>query len=78
MEDWKSLNRGKCFITDLGMEQEKEVDGQAVTVGRYAVWSPIKNADNHCIVEVGENCEQLKKKYNIGDAMVYHLLKKEA
>lgn len=77
MEDWATRNKGKCFITDLGSDQTKEVDGRPVTMGRYAVWSPIADADNHRIIEVGTDCGQLQKKYNINTAMIYHLQKKE-
>lgn len=78
MEDWSALNKGKCFITDLGSEQTKEVDGKIVTLGRYAIWSPIANTDNHCIVEISSDCGQLQKKYNVSDTMIYHLQIKEA
>lgn len=77
MEDWATRNKGKRFITDLGNEQTKEVDGKLVTMGRYAVWSPIEGADNHCIVEVGTDCGELQKKYGINAAMIYYLQKKE-
>lgn len=77
MEEWTERNKGKCFITDLGSEQKKEVDGNIVTIGQYAVWSPIANADNHCIVEVGCDCKQLQEKYHISDTMVYSLAKEE-
>lgn len=78
MEDWIRINKSKCFITDLGAEQTREVDGKTVIVGRYAVWSPIANAENHRIVEVGSDREKLKQKYNIKDSMIYCLKKKEA
>lgn len=78
MEDWSELNQGKCFITDLGSEQTKEVDGEMVTLGRYAIWSPIANTKNHCIVEISSDCAKLQKKYNVSDTMIYYLQKKEA
>lgn len=77
MEDWAMRNKGKCFITDLGSEQTKEIGGRSVTMGRYAVWSPIAGADNHRIVEVGTDCAKLQQKYNIDNAMIYHLQQKE-
>lgn len=77
MEEWTRLNKSKCFITDLGAEQTREVDDKTVVVGRYAVWSPIANAENHRIVEVGSDCEMLKQKYNIKDSMIYRLKKGE-
>ncbi|MCL2626230.1 MAG: hypothetical protein FWD46_05390 [Cystobacterineae bacterium] len=63
--DWKSEFSGKFFITDLGESQEASVGGQTVVLGRYAVWAPMKNADRHQVVEVGNELEALAKKYGL-------------
>lgn len=76
MEDWASMNEGVCFITDLGSERTKEVDGSPTVIGRYAVWSPT-NGKSHQIVEVGSDCVQLRSKYHIPDSKVYRLQTKE-
>ena len=53
MEQWEAMMGGKTFITDLGEERHAEINGVDTVVGRYAVWSPIRNASRHQIVEVG-------------------------
>lgn len=76
MEDWISMNKGVCFITDLGAESMKEVEGKPTLIGRYAVWSPT-NGSGHRIVEVGSDRGQLQLKYYISDSRVYRLQTKE-
>ncbi|MFR2156836.1 MAG: hypothetical protein ACLS43_06795 [Evtepia gabavorous] len=56
MEQWEAMMGGKTFITDLGEERHAEINGVDTVVGRYAVWSPIRNASRHQIVEVGCDC----------------------
>lgn len=56
MEQWEAMMGGKTFITDLGEERHAEINGVDTVVGRYAVWSPIRNASRHQIVEVGAIC----------------------
>lgn len=65
MSEWNELFSGKVFISDLGAPSETEIDGKSVTVGRYAVWSPVSNCDRHQVIEVGDNLEALVKKYNV-------------
>ena len=65
MSEWSELMQNKFFITDLGAEQNAVVGGEQVTIGRYAVWSPSKNAQQHTIVEVGSDLDILQKKYSV-------------
>lgn len=65
---WEELFKNKTFITDLRENQRVEDgEGSVSVVGRYAVWSPMKNSNNHCVIEVGDNLDFLKNKYNISD-----------
>lgn len=65
MNDWQALMKGKTFITDLGQERTCEVEGETKTLGRYAVWSPMRGSDSHSIVEIGNHLETLMAKYKI-------------
>lgn len=67
MPEWSEMMKNKFFITDIGEERTEEIGGEQVTVGRYAVWSPSKNAKQHTIVEVGSDLDALKKKYSVSD-----------
>lgn len=73
MFEWNELMQNKFFITDLGTEQNTLIGGEQVTIGRYAVWSPSKNARQHAIVEVGSDLSALQKKYSISDDRVCRL-----
>ena len=64
------MMQNKFFITDLGAEQNTVISGVQVTIGRYAVWSPSKNARQHAIVEVGSDLDVLKKKYSVSDERI--------
>ena len=59
MEQWEAMMGGKTFITDLGEERHAEINGVDTVVGRYAVWSPIRNASRHQV-----------EKYQIPDSRV--------
>lgn len=65
--DWGALMSNKVFISDLGTEQEVMVNDEAVTLGRYAVWSPVSGSGNHCVVEVGGDLAALCAKYGVPD-----------
>lgn len=65
MEDWNSMMEAKVFITDLGRVREAEVSGQKTALGRYAVWSPMRGAKGHAIVEVGDNLTNLMARYHV-------------
>ena len=65
MTDWASLMKNKPFITDLGDNQSAQISGTEVTLGRYAVWSPVTNSDGHQVVEVGADLQELMRKHNI-------------
>lgn len=73
MFEWNELMQNKFFITDLGTEQNALIGGEQVTIGRYAVWSPSKNARQHAIVEVGSDLPALQKKYSVSDDRVCRL-----
>lgn len=57
MDDWKELMEGRTFITDLGVPRQ--------AVGRYAVWSPLRGAEGHTVVEVGSDLHTLMERYGI-------------
>lgn len=65
MEDWNELMEGKVFLTDLGAPRQTELAGQPITLGRYAVWSPLRGTKGHAIVEVGDDLEELSARYGI-------------
>lgn len=73
MIKWEELMENRAFITDLGKSQNAVVQEQEMTIGRYAVWSPLTNSKNHQVIEVGENLEYLRKKYHIPEERVCHL-----
>lgn len=75
MSEWSELMRNKFFITDLGAEQNTLIGGEQVTIGRYAVWSPAKNARQHSIVEVGSDLDALRKKYSVSADRICRLSK---
>lgn len=75
MAEWSELMQNKFFITDLGAEQNALISNEQVTIGRYAVWSPSKNARQHTIVEVGSDLEVLQKKYSVSGDRVCKLVK---
>lgn len=74
MSEWAKLMQNNFFITDLGVEQNYLIGGKQVSVGRYAVWSPSKNACQHAIVEVGSDLDMLKKKYSVPDDRICRLV----
>lgn len=73
MAEWSELMKYKTFITDLGENQTSVIGEKEVTVGRYAVWSPLQGSKNHQVIEVGEDLEALKSKYNIPEERVCRL-----
>ena len=74
MYEWSKLMGNSFFITDLGAPQAAVINNENVTVERYAVWSPSKNACRHAIVEVGGDLEELKKKYSVPDERICRLV----
>lgn len=74
MPEWSELMKNRFFITDLGEPQTAVVNDKQVTIGRYAVWSPAKNTQQHSIVEVGDDLEALKKKYFVSDERICRLV----
>ena len=73
MHDWSQMMKNKTFITDMGISRISVIDGKEVTVGRYAVWSPVTNSQGHQVIEVGENLDELKRKYSIPEERVCRL-----
>lgn len=73
MQEWSELMKNKAFITDMGISRTSVIDGKEVTVGRYAVWSPVTNSRSHQVVEVGEDLDELRRKYNIPEERVCRL-----
>ncbi len=73
MQDWNELMKDKTFITDLGVSKTSMIGNEEVTVGRYAVWSPLTNSQSHQIIEVGEDLDALMKKYSIPEGRVCRL-----
>lgn len=64
--NWEEMFSGKCFISDLGEEQLiRNGEDAEITLGRYAAWAPFPEGKNHQIVEVGNDLEELMKKYHI-------------
>ncbi|MCM1299881.1 MAG: hypothetical protein NC203_08495 [Firmicutes bacterium] len=68
--EWEKIFSGKCFITDLGEEQQVESEGKSMALGQYAVWAPFQGNSHHQIVEVGENLQELMSKYEIPEDRV--------
>lgn len=73
MQKWSELMKNKPFITDMGVSRTSVIDGKEVTVGRYAVWSPVTNSTGHQVIEVSEDLDELKHKYNIPEERVCRL-----
>ncbi|MDR1310580.1 MAG: hypothetical protein LBK01_01705 [Burkholderiaceae bacterium] len=73
-EEWKALTRNRVFISDIGTKREVAISGTHATMGRYAVWSPVSNADSHQVVEVGDNLEVLAEKYKVSRDMVFEVV----
>lgn len=73
MQDWNELMSGKAFITDLGTGKTSVINGEEVSVGQYAVWSPVINSQGHQVIEVGSDLETLMKKYSIPEDRVCRL-----
>ena len=73
MQEWAQLMKGNCFISDLSANQIVEIDGEMTTLGRYAVWAPMRGGNGHQIVEVGELLEPLMEKYHIPSTRVCKL-----
>ena len=65
MNKWSDMMNNKVFITDLGEAPDIAFDEEGIRLGRFAVWSPLSNSQNHQIIEVGEDLQELRKKYNI-------------
>ena len=71
----EELTQGKVFISDISTENTTTINGNKVIIGRYAVWSPLKDKPGHMIIEVGNDLAQLQQKYNISDRLVFKFLK---
>lgn len=71
----EELTQGKVFISDISTENTTTINGNKVIIGRYAVWSPLKDKPGHMIIEVGNDLAQLQQKYNISDGLVFKFLK---
>lgn len=71
----EELTQGKVFISDISTENTTTINGNKVIIGRYAVWSPLKDKPGHMIIEVGNDLAQLQQKYNISDSLVFKFLK---
>lgn len=71
----EELTQGKVFISDISTENTTTINGNKVIIGRYAVWSPLKDKPRHMIIEVGNDLAQLQQKYNISDSLVFKFLK---
>lgn len=71
----EELTQGKVFISDISTENTTTINGNKVIIGRYAVWSPLKDKPGHMIIEVGSDLAQLQQKYNISDSLVFKFLK---
>ena len=70
MCEWEEVNKGKKFISDLGKSSNITVGDVTQLMGRYAVWVPTDDG-RHQVVEVGDNVEILKKKYDIPQERIY-------
>lgn len=73
MQEWNQIMKGKTFITDMGVSRTSVINDEEVTVGRYAVWSPVSNSESHQVIEVGEDLDLLKSKYGIPEERVCRL-----
>ena len=71
----EELTQVKVFISDISTENTTTINGNKVIIGRYAVWSPLKDKPGHMIIEVGNDLAQLQQKYNISDSLVFKFLK---
>ena len=71
----EELTQGKVFISDISTDNTTTINGNKVIIGRYAVWSPLKDKPGHMIIEVGNDLAQLQQKYNISDSLVFKFLK---
>lgn len=71
----EELTQGKVFISDISTKNTTTINGNKVIIGRYAVWSPLKDKPGHMIIEVGNDLAQLQQKYNISDSLVFKFLK---
>jgi hypothetical protein len=78
MEDWKILVGNQTFISDLGAHQTAEVHGERTRLGRYAVWSPVSNANRHQVIEVGEDLDALMRKYQVPKERVLRLVRADS
>lgn len=65
--EWENVTEGKIFITDLGKQVIVE---QGIENLRYAVWKPEQSTRRHQIIEVGNDLEQLQKKYDVPTELV--------
>lgn len=68
MDAWENMTAEKTFITDLGEER-----GQEGQFCRFAVWLPEKEEAKHRIAEVGNDLENLKKKYAVEPEYVFRV-----
>ncbi len=74
---WSHLTENKAFISDLGANQDAELNGTHIRVGRYAVWSPLRNSKNHQVVEVSNDLTALIEKYKIPSERILTLVREE-
>jgi hypothetical protein len=60
---FEERTKGKLFITDFKSENSSNKS----ETKRYAVWSPNENGERHEIIELGNDLNELQKKYEIDD-----------
>lgn len=75
MNEWQQLTKDKCFISDIGESQSVQINGKTESLGRFAVWSPVLEAQGHQVIEVGNCVDELMKKYKIPQELVMTLEK---
>lgn len=74
MDAWENMTAKKAFITDLGEETEQT----GLKFCRFAVWLPEKEEAKHRIAEVGNDLENLKKKYAVEAEYVFRVKSERA
>ena len=71
---WQNLTANKVFISDLGHTPIASVNDLNVPVGRYAVWSPVKNSSSHQVIEVSDDLHYLQTKYHVANELLLTLV----
>ena len=74
--DLRRAHTRKKYLSAIFLQKNTTtINGNKVIIGRYAVWSPLKDKPGHMIIEVGNDLAQLQQKYNISDSLVFKFLK---